>query len=330
MFFAAGRLQHVRAMIMAKTTAERVLALDQLLPIQQHDFEALFRTMSPKPVTIRLLDPPLHEFLPAAKDVEAELVTARAEEDWERCLTLEAVRDQVEALHESNPMMGHRGCRLSLTYPEILQMQVRAILQAALVVAAEGFEPHPEIMVPLVSSEQEMRVLAQQIHAAAAELFSNHHTRVDYKVGTMIELPRAVICAAAIAKHVSFISFGTNDLTQMTFGFSRDDARSYLDSYIEQGIFKVDPFMHIDQEGVGELMRMAIASVRRVTPNIKIGVCGEHGGDPESIAFFHTLGVDYVSCSPSRLQVAQLAVAQAGLAEGKAGAAKTEELALAS
>ena len=207
-------------------------------------------------------------------------------------------------------------------------MQVRAILQAAIVVAAEGFEPHPEIMVPLVSSEQEMRVLAGLIHETAAEVFGAGGKQVSYKVGTMIELPRAAVCAGSIAKHVSFISFGTNDLTQMTYGFSRDDARSYLDSYIEQGIFKVDPFITIDREGVGSLMRMAIASVRHVNPSIKIGVCGEHGGDPESIGFFKQLGVDYVSCSPSRLLVAQLAVAQAALTSQ--AAEETAAFALAS
>jgi pyruvate, orthophosphate dikinase len=313
MFFAPGRLQHIRAMIMAASVAERVVALNRLLPIQQGDFEELFRTMSPKPVTIRLLDPPLHEFLPSGRDLEQELVSARAEEDWERCIALEAVRAQLEALTETNPMMGHRGCRLSLTYPEILQMQVRAILQAALVVADEGLEPHPEIMVPLVSSEQEMRVLADLIHATASDVFTACGARVDYKIGTMIELPRAAVCAGPISKHVSFISFGTNDLTQMTYGFSRDDARSYLDSYLEQGIFKADPFITIDCDGVGELMRMAIHSVRKLNPTIKIGICGEHGGDPESIGFFHSLGVDYVSCSSSRLRVAQLAVAQAAL-----------------
>ncbi len=328
MFFAAGRLQHVRAMIMASTTAERVAALELLLPIQQGDFEALFRIMSPLPVTIRLLDPPLHEFLPSHRDIATDLATAHRDEDWERCITLQAVQAQIEALSETNPMMGHRGCRLSLTYPEILRMQVRAILQAALVVAAEGLEPHPEIMVPLVSSEQEMRVLAGLIHSTASELFAASNSRIDYRIGTMIELPRATICAGPIAKHVSFISFGTNDLTQMTYGFSRDDARSYLDSYIEQGIFETDPFITIDPDGVGELMRMAIMNVRRVNPSIKIGVCGEHGGDPKSIAFFQRLGVDYVSCSPSRLLVAKLAVAQAGLASQEAE--ETEELALAS
>jgi pyruvate,orthophosphate dikinase len=326
MFFAAGRLQHVRAMIMASSTAERILALERLLPFQQADFEALFRTMSPKPVTIRLLDPPLHEFLPSARDIDQELVTARSEEDWERCIELQAIRAQIEALTESNPMMGHRGCRLSLTYPEILRMQVRAILEAALAVADEGFEPRPEIMVPLVSSEQEMRVLAELIHATASELFGRGDAHIDYKIGTMIELPRAAVCAGPISRHVSFISFGTNDLTQMTFGFSRDDARSYLDSYLEQGIFKVDPFITIDREGVGELMSMAIASVRQINPSIKIGICGEHGGDPESIDFFHSLGVDYVSCSPSRLHVARLAVAQAAANE----ALDTEPMALAS
>jgi pyruvate, orthophosphate dikinase len=313
MFFAADRLQHVRAMIMAATTAERLTALEHLLPIQQGDFEALFRTMSPMPVTIRLLDPPLHEFLPSSLDIEIEFAAARGEEDWERYVELQGLRKQMQALSETNPMMGHRGCRLLLTYPEILRMQVRAILQAAIAVSSEGFEPHPEIMVPLVSSEQEMRVLANLIHGTASELFTAEGTRVDYRIGTMIELPRAAVCAGPIAKHVSFISFGTNDLTQMTYGFSRDDASSYLGSYMEQGIFTDDPFMTIDRDGVGELMRMAIASVRRVDPSIKIGVCGEHGGDPESIAFFHTLGLDYVSCSPSRLLVARLAVAQAGL-----------------
>ncbi len=311
MFFATDRLSHVRTMILAKTIEERIQALEVLLPMQQRDFEELFRTMAPLPVTIRLLDPPLHEFLPSTDELDEELATARRDENWDQCLTLEGVRRQVELLTEVNPMMGHRGCRLSLTYPEILHMQVRAILRAALVVAAEGHAPVPEIMVPLVASEQEMRVLAEMIHATAAEVFAGHGEPIPYKIGTMIELPRAAVCAGPISKHVSFISFGTNDLTQMTFGFSRDDARNYLDSYLEQGILKVDPFITIDREGVGQLMQMAITSVRAVNPSIKIGVCGEHGGDPESIQFFHSLGVDYVSCSPSRLRVAQLAAAQA-------------------
>ncbi len=310
MFFASDRLSAVRSMILAASAPERIAALKQLLPIQQEDFESLFRTMSPLPVTIRLLDPPLHEFLPSAHDIAQDILCARHDENWERCTTLEGLRRQVEALTEANPMMGHRGCRLSLTYPEILDMQVRAILQAAIVVSAEGYQPQPEIMVPLVSSEQEMKALATLIHATAADVLTGASHSVDYKIGTMIELPRAAVCAAAIAKHVSFISFGTNDLTQMTYGFSRDDARSYLDCYLQQGIFKADPFITIDREGVGTLMEMAIDGVRLLNPSIKVGVCGEHGGDPESIEYFCSLGVDYVSCSPSRLRVAQLAAAR--------------------
>jgi pyruvate,orthophosphate dikinase len=312
MFFASDRLRHVRKMILATTTKDRIEALELLLPMQQDDFEKLFRTMSPLPVTIRLLDPPLHEFLPSTEEIDDSIKEARKEEDWEQCASLEATLRRVQLLTEANPMMGHRGCRLSLTYPEILHMQVRAILQAALVVAAEGLVIVPEIMVPLVASEEEMRVLARMIHETAAEVCGDQVGRIPYRVGTMIELPRAAVCAGSIAKHVSFISFGTNDLTQMTFGFSRDDARTYLDSYLEQGILKVDPFITIDQEGVGQLMAMAVKSVREVDPTIKIGVCGEHGGDPESINFFHSLGLDYVSCSPSRIPVAQLASAQAG------------------
>jgi pyruvate,orthophosphate dikinase len=313
MFFATDRLSQVRTMILARTEAERIAALQVLLPMQQRDFEELFRTMSPLPVSIRLLDPPLHEFLPSLSELEHDLTGARAEENWELCVTLEEVKQQIERLTESNPMMGHRGCRLSLTYPEILHMQVRAILQAAIVVTAEGHSPAPEIMVPLVSSEQEMRVLAELIHDVAKEVFADSHA-IPYTIGTMIELPRAAVCAGTIAKHVGFISFGTNDLTQMAYGFSRDDAYSYLDSYLEQGIFAADPFLTIDREGVGQLIEMAIAGVRSVNPMIKIGVCGEHGGDPESIEFFYSLGVDYVSCSPSRLRVAQLASAHAAIA----------------
>ncbi len=310
MFFAMDRLSHVRTMILAKTPEDRIAALEVLLPMQQGDFENLFRTMSPLPVTIRLLDPPLHEFLPSKQEIDDELAGARRDENWDQCLTLESVQRQVELLTEANPMMGHRGCRLSLTYPEILHMQVRAILRAALKVATEGLRPCPEIMVPLVASEEEMHVLAEMIHRTAAEVFASASQSVEYKIGTMIELPRAAVCAGLISKHVSFISFGTNDLTQMTYGFSRDDARNYLDSYLEQGILKADPFITIDREGVGQLMQMAINQVRAVNPTIKIGVCGEHGGDPESIEFFLSLGVDYVSCSPSRIRIAQLAAAQ--------------------
>jgi pyruvate,orthophosphate dikinase len=315
MFFSSDRLELVRKMILANTKEERVDVLKSILPLQQRDFEAIFRTMAPLPVTIRLLDPPLHEFLPSSHDVNAELGAARRAEDWEHGIALEALIKRIESLTETNPMMGHRGCRLSLTYPEILEMQVHAILQAAAVVSREtGESPVPEIMVPLIASEQEMRVIAQMIRDTAAAVESDLAEAglpciVEYRVGTMIELPRAALCAGEIAKHVSFVSFGTNDLTQMTFGFSRDDCRSFLDTYLEQNILPNDPFTTIDRDGVGQLIKMAITALREVNPLIKIGVCGEHAGDPKSIQFFKSVGVDYVSCSSSRIPVARLACA---------------------
>jgi pyruvate, orthophosphate dikinase len=314
MFFASDRLPIVRGMILASTQEARQNALDQLLPMQQADFEGLFREMSPHPVTIRLLDPPLHEFLPRLEEITAELSSARTGDSRQQVAELEAVIARTRELSETNPMMGHRGCRLSITYPEILAMQVRAILLAALTVAAEGFMPAPEIMLPLIACAEEVRRLHRMVDQTAAEVFESYGRRIDYRFGTMIELPRAAICAATFAEEVSFVSFGTNDLTQMTFGFSRDDSRSFLDTYLEQGILQSDPFVTIDQEGVGNLMRTAIAQLRTANPKIKIGVCGEHAGDPTSIEFFRSLGVDSVSCSPARLTVAQLAVAQAELA----------------
>ena len=310
MFFAPERLPHVRAMILAPHTEARKKALAMLLPMQQHDFEELFREMSGLPVTIRLLDPPLHEFLPSLKEVESELFLARNSHDAHSIHQLELLSQRIQALNETNPMMGHRGCRLSITYPEILEMQVRAILQAALKVAAEGFTPVPEIMVPLVASAAEMQLLRRLIEEVATEVFANEGDSIDYNIGTMIELPRAAICAGEIAEHVSFASFGTNDLTQMTFGFSRDDASKFLDSYLEQDVLKSDPFVTIDREGVGRLIEMAIQQMRTTKPGIKIGVCGEHGGDPASIEFFASIGVDYVSCSAPRLPAAQLAIAR--------------------
>jgi pyruvate,orthophosphate dikinase len=310
MFFAPDRLPHVRAMILACDSEERRLALCNLLPMQQQDFEEIFRQMSPLPVTIRLLDPPLHEFLPAQEEVKTMLDTARQAGNRDVIDRLELLSRRIRALTETNPMMGHRGCRLSITYPEILEMQVRAILQAALVVAAEGVNPNPEIMVPLVASAEEMSWLRRKIDETATSIFEERATAVPYHVGAMIELPRAAICAGAIAEHISFASFGTNDLTQMTFGFSRDDCGKFLDSYLEQGILKSNPFVTIDREGVGSLIKMAIGQLRAANPQIKVGVCGEHGGDPASIEFFASLGVDYVSCSPARIPVAQLAVAQ--------------------
>lgn len=313
MFFAPERLTHVRSMILAEDTADRVEQLEILLPMQQQDFEELFRVMSPLPVTIRLLDPPLHEFLPSKEEIDLELKNARREEDWSRAMKLEALARRWSNLREVNPMMGHRGCRLSLTFPEMLQMQVEAVLQAALSMLKEGYSPSPEIMVPFISSEEEMAVIIDMIHDAASKVFEKQQSSIEYEVGTMIELPRAAVCAGRIAKHVSFVSFGTNDLTQMTYGFSRDDSKKYLDLYLEKGILRNDPFITIDREGVGSLMDLAISQIRAVNPKIKIGVCGEHGGDPESIKFFHSIGVDYVSCSPARLAVAQLAVAQTEL-----------------
>jgi pyruvate,orthophosphate dikinase len=323
MFFSPQRLANMRSMILATNTEERVRALDALLPMQQQDFEQLFRSMSPLPVTIRLLDPPLHEFLPPSQDLDREIEQARREEDWDLMMRLEATRHRIDALHETNPMMGHRGCRLSVTYPEILRMQVRAVLQAALKTEEEGFAPAPAIMVPLIATEQEMRVLAELIHETAASVFREIGHDIPYTVGAMIELPRAAVCAGSIARHIDFISFGTNDLTQMTFGFSRDDARSFLGDYLSQGILTADPFVTIDRQGVGSLIEAAIGSARNANPGIKIGVCGEHGGDPDSIDFFNSLEVDYVSCSPARLPVAQLAAAHAQLSRSVAASAET-------
>jgi pyruvate,orthophosphate dikinase len=317
MFFSPQRLPHVRAMILASSIEDRKQALENLLPMQQDDFEELFREMSSLPVTIRLLDPPLHEFLPSLKETETELYRAKEAGELLAIEQLEQLATRIESLSETNPMMGHRGCRLSISYPEILEMQVRAILQAALKVAAEGFMPVPEIMVPLVASAEEMRWLRRLIDEVAAEVFANHRAVIDYSVGTMIELPRAAMCAGTIAQYADFASFGTNDLTQMTFGFSRDDAGKYIDRYLEEGILTVDPFVTLDREGVGALIAMAITQMRAVRPGIKIGVCGEHGGDPSSIEFFVSAGVDYVSCSSARLPVAQIAVAQArGITRG--------------
>ena len=313
MFFAPARLPHMQAMILASNLADRIVALDKLLPIQQRDFEDLFRAMAPYPVTIRLLDPPLHEFLPALSEAEARLSTARRTEEYDAVHHLSAVCERIKSLTEANPMMGHRGCRLSISYPEILEMQVKAILQAALHIAAEGYETVPEIMVPLVAGPEEMSWIRQQIEAAAEQVFAAAGHSILYRIGTMIELPRAAVCAGSLAPYVDFVSFGTNDLTQMTFGFSRDDSSGFLAHYLEKGILKSDPFITIDEAGVGSLIRMALAQIRAENPLIKAGICGEHGGDPASIEFFASLGIDYVSCSPMRIPTAQLAAAQCTL-----------------
>lgn len=314
MFFSPERLPHMRAMILAENERERKVALDCLLPMQQQDFEKLFHKMAGLPVTIRLIDPPLHEFLPTVEELNESIAVARREATTcEAICRLELIAAKARELRESNPMMGHRGCRLGITYPEVITMQTRAILRAAIAVSLENVAVHPEIMIPLVSSVEEIRFLRQIIAATAKEVFVEEQLTIPYWLGTMIELPRAALCARAIAPEVDFLSFGTNDLTQMTFGFSRDDAQKYLEKYLELGVLREDPFLVIDKEGVGELMRMAILDARQSNPAIKIGVCGEHGGEPGSIEFFASLGVDYVSTSPARIPVAQLAMAQSRL-----------------
>lgn len=266
--------------------------------------------MAGLPVAVRLLDPPLHEFLPTAKDVARDLAAAVARHDTAAAERLERLLHRVNELGETNPMMGHRGCRLLITYPEILVMQVTALLQAAIAVSTEGQDIRPEVMVPLVACAEEMAVLRTLIDETAAAVFARTGHCLSYSVGTMIELPRAALCADSLAPYVDFVSFGTNDLTQMTFGFSRDDARRFLETYSQREILKVDPFMTLDRSGVGALIQMAVDKLRGVKPGMKIGVCGEHAGDPASIAFFASLRLDYISCSPARLPLAQLAVAQ--------------------
>ncbi|MGC2402658.1 MAG: pyruvate, phosphate dikinase [Acidobacteriaceae bacterium] len=317
MFFAKDRLAHVRRMILASTLAQRQDALDLLLPMQQADFAELFRSMEGLPVTIRLIDPPLHEFLPTETSLRQELADTRLHAGTARTINqLEVLLARVQELSESNPMLGLRGCRLGIVHPEIIVMQVTAILRAALEVEAAGIATLPEIMVPLVAGIEEVRHLRDLIDKTAARVFHEEGRRVTYKVGAMIELPRAALCAEEIAREVDFLSFGTNDLTQFTFGFSRDDAHKYLATYLELGLLKHNPFLTIERIGVGSLIQMAIGKARMGNPRIKIGVCGEHGGDPESIAFFQEIGVEYVSCSPARLPIAQLSTAHCSIAHG--------------
>lgn len=315
MFFAPERLQWIRAMILTEDSEQRRQALNHLLPMQRADFEALFRTMDGLPVTIRLIDPPLHEFLPRLEEIDERLRHARLQALHVGEITaMERLRARTRDLQETNPMMGHRGCRLGITHPEIIVMQVRAILEAAIAVQKKGVRTVPEIMVPLVAGVNEVRAVRKLVDETAESVFAELRDSIPYRFGTMIELPRAALCAGSIAKEVDFLSFGTNDLTQMTFGFSRDDASKYLDAYMEAGILAKDPFITIDREGVGALMQMAIERARETNPEIKIGVCGEHGGDPESIEFLETLDLDYVSCSPARIPAARLAIAQTAIA----------------
>ncbi|MFL6844696.1 MAG: pyruvate, phosphate dikinase [Allosphingosinicella sp.] len=307
MFFDSERIANVRRMILAADEAGRRAALAKLLPAQRGDFEQIFRIMAGLPVTIRLLDPPLHEFLP--HEAEFDEVAAAAG------IGVDALRRRVAELHEFNPMLGHRGCRLGITYPEIYEMQARAIFEAALAVAAQGEAPIPEIMVPLVATRQELKIIRDLIDRTARAVFEERGKSVRYLVGTMIELPRAALRAADIAEEAEFFSFGTNDLTQTTLGVSRDDAGRFLTSYVEKGIFERDPFVSIDEAGVGELIFLAAERGRGVKPDLKLGICGEHGGDPASIAFCEKTGLDYVSASPYRVPIARLAAAQAALRE---------------
>ncbi|MGD0829539.1 MAG: pyruvate, phosphate dikinase [Terracidiphilus sp.] len=320
MFFAEDRIEHMRTMILSDSEKDRRAALKKLLPMQRADFAGLFKAMESLPVTIRLLDPPLHEFLPKREDLLVEI--ARLEETKPRSPKLKALRPllaRVEELHEQNPMLGLRGCRLGIKFPEITEMQVRAILEAAVAAKNKGGDPHVEIMIPLIGSVEEMRNQAVIVRRVAEEVFAEKKTTVDYMVGTMIELPRAALTADQIAEEAEFFSFGTNDLTQTTYGISRDDINQFLPAYMEAGIFKQDPFASLDQTGVGQLLEMASTKGRKTRPNIKLGICGEHGGEPESVKFCHRIGLSYVSCSPFRLLTARLAAAQAALEEKQTG-----------
>jgi pyruvate,orthophosphate dikinase len=307
MFFDAARITAVRQMILASDEKGRRAALAKLLPEQRSDFAEIFEIMAGLPVTIRLLDPPLHEFLPREEGEFSEVSAATG-------VGVEALKRRAAELHEFNPMLGHRGCRLGVTYPEIYEMQARAIFEAALDVAEKtGEAPIPEVMVPLVATRRELELMKELIDRTAEAVFAEKGRRIDYLVGTMIELPRAALKAGEIAEVGAFFSFGTNDLTQTTLGVSRDDAGRFLTSYVDKGIFPRDPFVSLDIEGVGELIRIAADRGRATRPDIKLGICGEHGGDPASIAFCESVSLDYVSASPYRVPIARLAAAQAAL-----------------
>lgn len=306
MFFEVDRIKAMREMILADTVKGRKEALDQLLPMQREDFEGIFEAMEGLPVTIRLLDPPLHEFVPHQLAQQKELAE-------EMHISLQAVKNKIVELQEFNPMLGHRGCRLGNTYPEITEMQARAIIEAALNLKARGIKAIPEIMVPLIGTLSEFVEQENIIRATANIVFEERNDTIEYLVGTMIEIPRAALTADLIAQHAEFFSFGTNDLTQMAFGYSRDDAGKFLPIYIEKGILKVDPFEVLDQEGVGQLVKMGTEKGRQTKPDLKVGICGEHGGEPSSIEFFYRTGMDYVSCSPYRIPIARIASAQASI-----------------
>jgi len=306
MFFEGERLVRMREMILAEDEAGRREALDKLLPIQRKDFKGVFAAMAGLPVTVRLLDPPLHEFVPHEEENQKEMAA-------EMGISVDAIKQKVEDLHEFNPMLGHRGCRLGNTYPEITEMQARAIIEAAMELKAEGVKTFPEIMIPLIGTMAEFKLQEKIVRAVAEEVFAEKGDKIDYLVGTMIEIPRAALTADKIAEHAEFFSFGTNDLTQMGFGYSRDDAGKFLPIYIEKGILKADPFQVLDQEGIGQLVEMGTSKGRSTNANLKVGICGEHGGEPSSVEFCHRVGMNYVSCSPFRVPIARLAAAQAAI-----------------
>ncbi len=311
MFFEGIRIKAMREMILAKDESGRRKALDKLLPMQREDFEGIFEAMHDLPVTVRLLDPPLHEFLPHEEANQKEMAK-------EMGITPEEVKATVDSLHEFNPMLGHRGCRLGNTYPEISEVQTRAIIEAALNLKKKGVRVIPEIMIPLTGTDPEYRLQEEIVRNTAEKVFEEHDDRIEYLVGTMIEIPRATLVADKIAEKAEFFSFGTNDLTQMTFGYSRDDSARFLPVYLEKGLLENDPFQILDQEGVGQLVELGIERGRKGRPDLKIGICGEHGGEPNSVEFCHKVGMDYVSCSPFRVPIARLASAQAVVRENLA------------
>jgi pyruvate,orthophosphate dikinase len=306
MFFEKSRILAVREMIFASNVRERETALAKILPFQREDFVGIFTVLNGHPVNIRLLDPPLHEFLPHSDEDKKDLADSLH-------LTMEVIEERGEHLHEFNPMLGHRGCRLGVTFPEIYRMQVQAIIEAALICADKGISVIPEIMIPLVAVSGELTLLKEEAIKEIERIFKEKNKKIKYKIGTMIELPRAAIVAGSLAKHAEFFSFGTNDLTQTTFGLSRDDAGKFLPEYVSKGLLPNDPFVSLDQEGVGFLVRHAVTEGKKANPDIHVGICGEHGGEPKSIEFCHRVGLDYVSCSPYRVPIARLAAAQAAI-----------------
>ena len=313
MFFDAERIPKIRKMILSETVEAREAALAELLPYQKGDFKAMYKALDGRPMTIRFIDPPLHEFVPKTQEEIDELAKDMG-------LTPEHVKAVCDSLHEFNPMMGHRGCRLAVTYPEIARMQTRAVMEAAIEVQAEtGKTIVPEIMIPLVGEKKELKYVKDVVVEEAEKVKQEKNSDMQYHIGTMIEIPRAALLANEIAEEAEFFSFGTNDLTQMTFGFSRDDAGKFLDAYYKAKIYESDPFAKLDQAGVGQLVKMAVEKGRATRPELKCGICGEHGGDPSTVEFCDNIGLNYVSCSPFRVPIARLAAAQAAIKrEGKA------------